>query len=169
MTDVDIQKTELELLKEQATLAGLSFKPNATVKALKKLLAEQYREDSVSEENQARFDLEAENLKLIKVIITPNDANKRLQTGEIFCAGNSMLGTIKRYVPFGQEWLIENMLLKSIQEREYQLLIPRKTEKDEEFVESKLLPAYQIQILPNPTKEEIEQLAKLQEARQSVE
>lgn len=159
---------ELEQLKEQAKQAGIGFKSNVTVNQLKKLLAEQYNQDSIDEQNQARFDLEKENMRLVHVIITPMDSTKHALHGEFFSAGNAVLGTVTRFVPFNKSWLIENMLLKTIREKEFQLLVPR-TIDGKETQESIIKPAYAIQELALPTPEEVAELARQQQARQSVE
>ena len=88
---------------------------------------------------------------------------------EYFGVGNSVLGTIARIIPFGEQWLIENVLLQSIKEKQTQIFVTRRDSKGNEFVESKIIPADQITELPLPTKEEIEELAKVQQARASVE
>lgn len=160
--------SELEQLKEQATKAGISFKANASVNQLKKLLANQYNQDAIDVENQERFDLEKENLKLVHVIITPMESTKHSLHGEFFSAGNAQLGTITRFVPFNKSWLIENILLKTIKEKEFQLLVPR-TIDGKETQESIVKPAYSVQELALPSPSEIDELARQQRARQSVE
>ena len=156
--------SNLEQLKEQATELGISFKANATEATLKKLINEHEKQ----QEALVHQALELDNLKLTHVIITPNDPSRLQQQGEIFGGGNSVLGTITRFVPFGENWLIENILYKHIRDKQYQYF--KVHQKDgKEFVESKLLPAYNIQVLPLPTEKEIKELAQAQLARNSVE
>lgn len=155
-------KTELDILKEQATALGIEFKANVTIKALKKLIADKLNDDLQVDANQERFALEDENLKLVRVIITPNDPIKRDLRGEYFGVGNAVIGTINKYVPFGVEWLIPNILLKNIKEREYQYLSTKEDKLGIGSIQSRFLPAYTVVELPLPTPEEIEELAKAQ-------
>lgn len=157
-----VEKSELDILKEQATALGIEFKANVTVKSLKKLIADKLNDELQEDANKERFNLEDENLKLVRVIITPNDATKRDLKGEYFSTGNSVLGTIKRFIPFGVEWLVENILVKNIKEREYQYLQTTENKLGVGTIQSRFLPAYQVIVLPLPTKEEIEELAKAQ-------
>lgn len=160
----DITKDELTLLREQADAMGIEYTEKTTKVALKKAVAAKLSEDTVEDTNQKIKDLEAENLKLVRVIITPNDNLKRDYPGEYFSAGNSLLGTVSRFIPFNTEWHIENMLLKVIKEKEYQHFSTRKV-GDKEIVETKQLPAYTIQELPPLTKEELEDLKQRQLAQ----
>lgn len=157
-----VEKTELDVLKEQATTLGIEFKANVTVKGLKKLIADKLNDDLQADANQERFSLEDENLKLVRVIITPNDPIKRDLKGEYFSTGNSVLGTIKKFIPFGIEWLVPNILVKNIEEREYQYMQTTENKLGVGTIQSRFLPAYQVIKLPLPTKEEIEELAKAQ-------
>lgn len=162
-------KTELELLKQQLDERGITYKANASKATLEKLLQNADEAEQTADDNKSLQALKDEALKLVHVIITPNDPLKQQIGHEYFGVGNSVLGTVARIVPFGENWLIENILLQSIKEKQTQVFISRRDSKGDEFVESKIIPAYQVVELPLPTKEEIEGLAEIQKARQSVE
>lgn len=165
------QATELEQLKAQADELGLVYPNRVTTKALKKLIAEALLKDTDADNSEEIQAVEDDALKLVNVIVMPTDASKTNIGHETFMVGNSVLGVISRIVPFGKPWLIENILYKHILSRERQIFIehedPRIPGKTD--VESRLVPAYSVQVLPLPTKEEIEELAKLQQARNAVE
>lgn len=184
--------TELSLdeLKAKATEYGIPFKGNISKAKLLELITRYESGDTnldgvideldtpetetqTQSSTQSKVDkikaLEDEALKLIRVIITPNDVTKREFQSELFQTGNSVLGTISRAVPFGVEWHVEHILLQSIQERQMHIMIKRKNPKGDEYYESKLVPAYTVQVLPPLTKEELEELARNQVARSSVE
>lgn len=181
MTDVVeneiVEKSELELLKEQADVMGIEYAKNITVATLKKKIAERLNstepetETVVDDANAKLIALEQDNFKLVKVIITPMNPTERVLTHKAFSVGNAVLGTVSRVVPFGKEWLIENILLKHIREKEFQFMTEVEDHKNPNIktVESKLIPAYAIQELPLPTPKEIEALAKAQQARGSVD
>lgn len=167
----EVQKSELELLKEQADIMGIEYPNNVTIKTLKKRITEHLNASNEQEENQERVDLENENLKLVHVLITPMDISKRDLSHITFSVGNSVLGTIKRVVPMGKATLIENILYKHIKEQEFQhmYLVKDPNHEGNMITESKLIKAYSIQELPLPTQKEIADLAKAQQARQSVD
>lgn len=168
MTDTQ-PKSEIELLKEQLTQRGISFKSNATKATLEKLLAKADEQEEQEDENTKLIEHQEDALKLVHVIITPNDPIKQQMGQEYFGAGNSKVGTIARVIPFGEQWLVEQILVNSIKEKQYQLHISKRDSKGDVYTETKLVPAYQITELPLPTKEELSELAKLQQARASVE
>lgn len=162
-------KTEIELLREQLDERGILYKANATKATLEKLLQKADEAEELEDENTKLKKLQDEALKLVHVIISPNDPLKQQMTQEYFGTGNSVLGTIARIIPFGENWLVEQALLNTIKEKQYQMHIVKRNAKGEEYTESKLVPAYQITELPLPTKAEIEELARTQQARATVE
>lgn len=162
-------KTEIELLREQLDERGILYKANATKSTLEKLLQKADEAEELEDENTKLKKLQDEALKLIHVIISPNDPLKQQMTQEYFGTGNLVLGTIARIIPFGENWLVEQALLNTIKEKQYQMHIVKRNAKGEEYTESKLVPAYQITELPLPTKAEIEELARTQQARATVE
>lgn len=161
-------KSELQLLKEQADVLGVEYPNNVTIKTLKKRITDHLNQETLEEANQHYKDHYAENMKLVRVIVTPVDSAKRDYQGEYFCVGNELLGTVKRFVPFNEEWLIENVLVKHIKSKEFQFIQSKKGDKGTQNLNSKLIPAYNVTILPDPTKEEIEDLKRIQEAREGV-
>lgn len=162
-------KTELQLLKEQADTMGIEYASNVTIKTLKAKITEKLSESTVDEVNETYAELEKDNLKLVNIIVTPMDSSRVNWQGEIFSVGNSVLGTVTKFVPFGKAWLVPAILVKHIKAKQFQQLIPRKGSKGEDWVESRIVNAYGVQELPMPTKEEIEELAKIQSAKDSID
>lgn len=169
MTDATKEKTEIELLKEQLDERGIEYKANASKATLEKLLNKADEKDEADDEDAKLQALKDEAMKLVHVIITPNDPIKQQMGQEYFACGNSALGTVARIIPFGENWLVEQMLLNTIKEKQVQLFITKRDSKGNEYKESKTVPAYQITELPLPTKAEIDELARVQEARKTVE
>ena len=168
MTEVTT-KDELAKYKTQADLLGIEYPNNITLAKLKTKITEHLNKESVSEANEQYKALYEENMKLVRILVTPVDSAKRDYAGEIFAVGNDVLGTVKRFVPFNQEWFVENILYKHIVSKEFQFI---KTVKDKstgnEFLDSKIIPAYNVTVLPMPTKEELEEMKRIQEARDGV-
>lgn len=168
-------------LKKQADRMGISYKSNTSVATLQKLIKERLEapiggEDSpepdaskgtTSEKQLTKGELaEAnykESMKLVRVIITPMEATKASNLeSEMFCAGNSVVGTVKRTIPFGVEWHVEQILINSIQEKKYQMFISKKNHLGVDTVSARMVPAYSITVLDPLTKEELDKLADLQ-------
>lgn len=168
--------TELSLdeLKAKATEYGIPFKGNISKAKLQEFITRYESGDTnlngLIDDNDG-VDIKAledDALRLIRVIVTPNEVYKREFQSELIQAGNSVLGTISRAVPFGVEWHIEHILLQSLKERQMHIMVKRKNAEGNEYYESKLAPAYTIQELPPLTQEELEELARNQMARNSV-
>lgn len=156
--------SEYELIKQQLTERGISFKANASKATLEKLLQEADKAEEVQEANATLSTLISESTKLIRCIITPNDPIKQQMGQEYFGTGNSKIGTIGRVVVFGEEWHVEKMLLKLIKSKQYQFFVPKTNEKGDRVMVSKVAPAYNVVVLPSLTKEELKNLANNQQA-----
>ena len=110
-----------------------------------------------------------EALKLVRVNITSMENTKNNLSGEIFTVSNSVIGTVKRYIPFGVDWHIEQIILNTLKEKEFQRFGSEKTPSGQTVRRAKSVPAYAIQILPLLTGAELEDLRKSQLARQTIE
>jgi len=102
-------------------------------------------------------------LQLVRVrIANMNPLNSGLK-GDIFSAGNSELGMIKKFVPFNAEhgWHIPQILLDVIQNKKfmthYEVKIGNKKIK-----RNRLVPEYSVEILPPLTPEELDALKQRQ-------
>jgi hypothetical protein len=120
---------ELNLLKERATLMGVTFHPNIKVDKLKEKIAEKQKEvDKTSEYDDEQLDTinaaeeagnadtftpgkretplqlkmkrKQEALKLVRVRVTCMNPIKGNVPGEIHSVGNAELGMVKKYIPF---------------------------------------------------------------------
>lgn len=162
--------SQLDKLKEQANQLGIEYPNNTTIKSLKKRITDHLNQETIEETKEQYTNLYQENMKLVKVIITPVDSAKRDYQGEYFSVGNDVLGTVTRFVPFNEEWMIEEILAKHIESKQYQHIITKRSKDNRnETLDSRLVPAYNVQRLPLPTKEELAELKRIQEARQGVE
>lgn len=165
-------KTELQLLKEKAGALGVEYKANVSTKTLSKLIKEfeeqEEQEDGLTENERIQKTME-EATKLVRVIITPMDSSKRDYQGDVFSAGNAVVPTMTKYIPFGVEWHVPQIILNTIKEKVINRFIAKKDERGREYREYQEARAYSIQELPPLTKEELEELAKSQEMRQAIE
>ncbi|AKG07778.1 hypothetical protein AAX06_05980 [Moraxella bovoculi] len=164
-------KTELELLKERADSLGVEYKSNVSTKTLTKLIREfeeqEEQDDGLTDNERIKRTLD-EATKLVRVIITPMDSTKRDYQGDVFSAGNAVVPTMAKYIPFGVEWHVPQIILNTIKEKVMNKFIAKKDERGREYREYQEAKAYSIQELPPLTKEELEELAKSQEMRQAI-
>lgn len=176
---------ELTLLKERAATMGLSYKANIGVEALKaKIEAHLKGEPDESEKDSKNKPKEmtaeqmhqavreqqlAEQRKLVRVRVTCLNPAKAHARGEIFTISNAFFGTVRRYVPFGEMtdegWHIEQCIYEVMKERRFNSIRIRKDKTGlAEMPESRLVPEFAIEVLPDLTPEEIERLARVQAA-----
>ncbi len=168
----DIQNTPnaevaIASLKKQADRLGIAYKSNTSVATLQKSIADKLSDgsDEVADAPKAKSisDYHDEAMKLVRVIITPMESTKATNLeSEMFCAGNSVVGTVKRTIPFGEEWHVEQILLNSIKEKYYQAFITKKNALGVPITTSKLVRAYSIAVLDPLTPEELDALADRQ-------
>lgn len=166
----DTMPSELELLKTQADIIQLKYKANVTAKTLRKQIMTALSEDDDSEgmSKKEHDELVSENTKLVRCIIMPVAPHMRDYQGQIFSSGNAVLGVISKYVLFNTEFHVPNILLKQIQSQEMQFFVKR-TANGEEFRESKMRKAYNVEILEPLTADELKELARSQENRNAIE
>jgi len=191
MSEISQEEKDLMLddLKNQASLLNVEFHPSIGYEKLKEKVtakkkeleaAKQAASDTAELEKQSK---EAELVskakevnakvtakqaanRLVRVRITCMNPAKKAYEGDIFQAGNSVIGTVKRYVPFEREWHMEQILLNVAQAKRYQTFHevkgtgtgpsarPRK--------EARQVPEYAITILPDLTATEIKELKQRQ-------
>lgn len=180
-----ITKDELTLLKEQAKKLNISFSPNIGLDALKaKVKAVLENETPVVEEVAApvtlgtlvestgkrRARLRKEANVLVRIIVSCRNPSKKEWQGEFFTVSNSVIGTIKKYVPFDTEegWHVPVALYNMIKERQYQHFYKVKVD-GKEVTRGKLVPEFNVQLLPQLTKEELQELAQRQAITRSIE
>ena len=172
----DAPKDELTLLKERATLIGLQYHPSIGLDKLREKVTAALKEPAeveavvqVAQEVQeseaqvhARYRKEAS--ALIRVRLTCMNPAKQSWEGEIFTVSNSVIGTMKKFIPFHAEegWHIPQALLNVIQERHYQAPYTERNSKGQEIRKYKMAKEFSIEILPNLTGVELKDLANQQ-------
>lgn len=120
-------------------------------------------------ENEIRKQAVAEATKLVHVVVSPLNPIKRDYQGDIFSAGNSYIPTVTKYIPYNVNWLVPAIIVNAIKEKKMIKFVQKKDEKNRQITERVLAPAYSVQELPLPTKEELAELAKNQQARQAID
>lgn len=98
---------------------------------------------------------------LVRIILNPIDPLKTPRGAEMFGAGNSVAGMFKKVIPYGKPWHVPKIIVNMLQEKKYMTFTTREV-KGHEVKSKHLMPAYNIQILPDLTPEEINDLRQRQ-------
>lgn len=190
---------ELSMLKARASLMGIAFSNNIGLDALKQKIAEKVSGETAAaaaaqaepEEDDEPVDerspvqlakpaptlrqrLLQDNMRLIRVRITCLDPKKKDLPGEIITVANRYIGTVRKFVPFGEVteggYHIPYVIFKMLKKRKFLNIRVRPNPKGgQDIVESKYVPEFAIEELPQLTPIELERLARAQIAAGSVE
>ena len=179
----EVQVDELTLLKRRADKLGVSYSNNIGLETLKERVAkamEGNKEPKAQEEAegesadkvQSLVELRAEKrkeaMKLIRIRYTNMNSRKKDVPGEFFTVANSIVGTIKRYVPYGEAaengWHVENAIYKMMKRRTFTTTVTKRDDKGRPYNTSVERKEFAIEVLDPLTNEQLEQLAKDQRA-----
>lgn len=181
--EIQFTQDERAVLIRQADLLGVSFHPNISTDKLRERVTQaiadsqagtgQTQEPHVPEaktetENQRRIRLRADASRLVRVQITCMDPMKKEFQGEIFTAGNSVVGSYRKFVLFNEPYHVPNIILKQLQDKKCQIFTTVKGERGQKHRQGKMINAYVVQILPALTAEELQDLADDQRARKAI-
>ena len=112
---------------------------------------------------------EQQAMKLVRVVVTPNDPLMSSYPGLIFTVGASGLNKgrmIKKFVPFNNEegWHVPQVILNQIEHAEMQKFKTVTRPDGEKVLEPYLTKKFNVRILPPLTPKELERLAAAQAA-----
>lgn len=175
-------KNELKTLKERATTMGLNFPKNAGLEAMRKLVNDAIEgkepepevEDKTEPTEEVKLtpqQVRAGKMKaarqLVRIRLTCMNPQKSEWDGEVITVSNSVIGTIKRFVPFhaGDEgWHVERAIFNVLRDRQCQVFTNKKT-KHGTVRKGKLIKEFSIEVLDPLSEKELKELAKVQAAR----
>lgn len=187
--------TELELMKQKATLMSITFSNNIGLEALKQKIKD--KEDSVNSAltgvvttpavadapvnpladpsvkvgrtPNLREYLHASQLKLVRLRITNMDPKKADLPGEILTFANDHLGTVARYIPFGEVtdngWHVPYCIYEMLRTREFLQIRTVKRPGGRTEVKQQWVREFSLEVLPELNPSELARLAAVQAAR----
>ena len=189
----DITKPdELDILKQRARMMGITFSNNIGVEALKAKI--QAKMDGASDEPEKTDNLDSvptlhdpqepapvpqetvrqrvkrEAMKLVRLRIVNLDPKKKDLPGEIFTIANEYLGTVRKFVPFGEVtengYHVPHCIYEMMKARKFQNIRTYKDRKNNNQirVEQNWAPEFALEVLPPLTRDEISRLAAAQSA-----
>lgn len=172
---------ELTALKERADMMGLDYHPSIGLEKLRaKVLAAQSGETEdvpkakVSEAETARaeqFRLRNEANELVRIRVSCMNPAKKEWEGELLTAGNSVVGSFTKFVPFNVEdgWHVPRIIYNQLKERQCQIFITVKDSRGNDTRKGKLIREFAIEVLPNLTAEELAALAQRQSMAKAID
>ena len=122
----EVKPDELRMLKDRARMMGLKFSNNIGLNTLKEMIEEKMAggngDEPSNQENPPetppalndpslpaptkketlRQRLYRENMRLVRLRITNMDPKKKDLPGEVITVANEYLGTVRKFVPFGE-------------------------------------------------------------------
>lgn len=188
----DVAEDELTLLKDRAKLMGIKFSNNIRIESLRekiaaKIAGEEMPADeptnktnplaSVGDAEESppvkqltlRETMVKEQMKLIRLRIQNLDPKKKDLPGEVLCVANEYLGTIKKYVPYGEAsdegYHVPFCIYTELESRRFQNVRTYTDKASGQIrIESSWAREFSLEILPPLTQAELTQLASAQAA-----
>lgn len=186
MSDLDneqLSQDELTSLKARADMLGVKYHPSIGLEKLREKVnaaiegtdaaAEDVQEEAQvaqpqevkpETENERRGRMRREANKLVRIRVTCMNPAKREWEGEIFTAGNSVVGSFTKFVPFNNEegWYVPQIILKQIEQRQCQIFVTQKDGRGNSVRSGKLIKEFAVEILPDLSPKELQELAQRQ-------
>lgn len=188
---------ELSTLKAQADALGITYHPSIGVEKLREKLAAAAPTDGgdkgtlhiwgqpqtptplptpvpepeVETPGQRRKRLKMEAMALVRIRLTCMNPSKKEWDGEIITTGNSLVGTVSKYIPFNADegWHIPKIMLEVLRNRQCQIFVTTKSKNGVAIRQGKLIKEFAIEVLPQLTADELHELAQRQAMAQTVE
>lgn len=174
---------ELTTLKARAEQLGISFHPSIKLEKLRDKINAKLEGDSEEEEeeeaeevvvaagvlkgetqSELRLRKRKEASELVRIRVTCMNPAKKEWDGEILSAGNSAVGTFKKYVPFNNEdgWHVPRIIYNQLLERKCQIFVTDKDGRGNKVRKGKMIREFAIEVLPQLTPAELRDLAQRQ-------
>lgn len=176
---------ELAALKARADMLGISYHPSIGVDKLReKVNAAVNSEDPIKDDEPAaaveeaketeaakRIRLRNEAARLVRIRLVCMNPNKKEWDGEIITAGNAGVGTYKKYIPFNAEegWHVPNIIYQQLLHRECQIFVTVRDSRGNKTRMGKMIREFAIEVLPQLTQEELDDLAHRQAMAKAID
>lgn len=179
-----VVQDELEALKARANLLGVKFHPSISLEKLREKVnaavtsegeagepsnsSPETKEETIGEKRKR---LKAEALKLVRIRLTCLNPAKKEWEGEIITVGNSLIGSVKKFVPFNADdgWHVPHVIYQQLKERQCQVFYTATDARGNKVRKGKLIKEFAIEVLPPLTKEELDELARRQAMAKAID
>lgn len=181
--DALVVPDELTTLKARADLLGVKYHPSVGVDKLRSKI-EDFLADAEPEESKApvavaaaeserefRLRKKREASELVRIRVTCMNPFKKEWEGEIFTAGNSVVGTFKKYIPFNAEegWHVPRIIYNQLLQRQCQVFTSTRDGRGNTIRKGKLIKEFAIEVLPQLTEAELKDLAQRQAMARAID
>ncbi len=187
--DNETVQDELASLMARADLMGVKYHPSIGLEKLREKInaaiestGDEVNEDKAVEQAQVASDTvsatpvaaetqlqyharkKREANELVRVRVTCMNPAKAEWDGEIFTAGNSLIGSLTKYVPFNNEegWHVPRIIYHMMRDRQCQIFVNAKDSRGNTTRQGKLIKEFGIEVLPELTVDELAELAQRQ-------
>jgi hypothetical protein len=190
----DLQIDQLTMLKQRATVMGISYSNNISLETLKKRIQEKMNgvdavkpdlekpvqivnplieQQPAAKTPSLRQYMRDTQMKLVRLRITNLDPKKKDLQGEVITVANEYLGTIKKFVPFGEVtddgFHVPYCIYRELDSRKFlNIRTVRNRKEGTTKVESNWAKEFSLDVLPQLTREELNRLAAVQAAAGST-
>lgn len=183
MSDIAPKITEeeqLQMLKDKAKVLGITYHPSIGIEALRKKIndalppEEEKTDSSPVVESQAKRNMRMRNeaRRLVRIRLTCMDPSKKEWPGKIYTVSNSVIGTVKKFVPFqGHEdgYHVPHVIYEQLKAERHQRFRKVKMKNGIDRMEGYLAKTYAIEVLDPLSKDQLKDLADRQAAAHSIE
>jgi len=122
---------------------------------------------------EMRHKARQEALRLIRLRISCMNLAKNDLDGEIITVANGVIGTVRKFIPFGEAaevgYHVPYCIYEQLKQAQYVQLKVKRSKSGEarrnETPEARLMPEYALEVLPPLNKSELQELAKAQQSR----
>ncbi|AYA64330.1 hypothetical protein [Alteromonas sp. RKMC-009] len=170
-----MSEVTLEQLKNEADALGVNYHPSIGEDKLAAKIAE-FKSGLKGEAAPAEAEpapvndvaeLKKQAGKLIRINVSCMNAAKKDWDGEIITAGNTTVGTFRKFVKFNTEegWHVPQAIYNVLKARKYNVFYTKKTKNGVNQRAARLVNEFSIEVLPDLTEAELADLAKAQAAR----
>ena len=167
---------EMATLKARAELLGVKFHPSISLEKLREKVSADVEGKpdkpvevvtQVNEETlaQRRMRKKQEANELVRIRVTCMNPAKKEWEGEIFTAGNSLVGSFSKYVPFNDAedgWHVPRIVYNQIIQRQCQIFTTTRDNRGNTSRKGKLIKEFSVEVMPNLTPAELATLARKQ-------
>ena len=176
---------EMTALKTRADRLGIKYHPSISLDKLRDKV-NAAATDTAPPEPKAKVEAAAPHVEtdgerrsrkkreaneLIRVRITCMNPAKAEWDGEFFTAGNSLVGSFAKFVPFNVDegWHIPRIIYNQLVERQCQIFTSIRDARGNSIRKGKLIKEFAIEVMPALTTDELQELAQRQAVAKAID
>jgi len=171
--------TQLNLLKQRADILGIGYSPRIGLDSLQRKIDAKLNADSEMKKvagatltpqqrkSKVRKEMRETQLKLVRLRITNLNPGKKDLSGEIFTIANKYLGTIRKYIPYGEVtengYHVPQIIYQQMKDRKFLNVKTKTNSRNGQInVETRWVNEFALEVLPQLTEKELQKLANAQ-------